>query len=172
MKTVLETERLALRRMTWEDEPTLAAFLQDPQVMYAWEHGFSQEEVKEWIEANLARYERDGHSYLAAVEKGSGDVAGVCGLIEETACGAQRLGVGYIFNKTYWGRGYATECARACVEHAFTALGAKEVTAQIRPENAPSRRVAERLGMTVETSFVKVYRGKEMPHLLYVLHRS
>ena len=139
--------------------------------MYAWEHGFSQEEVKEWIEANLARYERDGHSYLAAVEKASGDVAGVCGLIEETACGAQRLGVGYIFNKTYWGRGYATECARACVEHAFTALGAKEVTAQIRPENAPSRRVAERLGMTVEASFVKVYRGKEMPHLLYVLHR-
>lgn len=51
--------------------------------------------------------------------------------------------------------------------YAFDRLGAQKVIAEIRPENRPSRRVAERLGMWVEREFVKHYRGKEMPHLIY-----
>ena len=46
-----------------------------------------------------------------------------------------------------------------------------EVIAEIRPENKKSRRVAERLGMTISGSFVKTYKGKEMPHLIYVLKK-
>ena len=48
MKEVLRTERLILREMTWEDLPDLAQILQDPQVMYAYEHDFTDEDVKQW----------------------------------------------------------------------------------------------------------------------------
>ena len=81
------------------------------------------------------------------------------------------MGVAYIFNKARWGEGYATEAAQASVNYAFGALGAEEVIAEIRPENKKSRRVAERLGMTISGSFVKTYKGKEMPHFIYVLSK-
>ena len=82
------------------------------------------------------------------------------------------MGVAYIFNKACWGKGYATEAAQASVNHAFGALDAEEVIAEIRPENKKSRRVAERLGMAISGSFVKTYKGKEMPHLIYVITKE
>lgn len=98
-------------------------------------------------------------------------ILGVCGPLIETINGERRMGVAYIFNKTCWGKGYATEAAQASVNYAFGALGAEEVIAEIRPENKKSRCVAERLGMTISGSFVKNYKGKEMPHLIYVLKK-
>ena len=82
------------------------------------------------------------------------------------------MGVGYILGRNFWGRGYASEGAAACVDYAFDQLGAAEVIAEIRPENSASRRVAERLGMTARESFVKIYKGKEMPHLIYVITKE
>ena len=79
--------------------------------------------------------------------------------------------IGYWLGTPHWGKGYATEAAQASVNYAFGALGAEEVIAEIRPENKKSRRVAERLGMTISGSFVKTYKGKEMPHLIYVLNK-
>ena len=96
---------------------------------------------------------------------------GVCGPLIETINGERRMGVAYIFNKACWGKGYATEAAQASVNYGFGALGAEEVIAEIRPENKKSRRVAERLGMAINGSFVKTYKGKEMPHLIYVLSK-
>ena len=62
------------------------------------------------------------------------------------------------------GRGIATEAARACMNYAFIELGEDRVISLIRPENLPSRRVAERNGMAVEkeTDFLG------LPHLVYV----
>lgn len=54
-----------------------------------------------------------------------------------------------------WGHGYATEAAQAVLRDAFERLGAAEVIADIRPENAASIRVAERLGMRAEYEVVK-----------------
>ena len=78
----------------------------------------------------------------------------------------------YIFAKAYWGNGYAAEAAAACVSYAFDSISADEVIAEIRPENKKSRHVAERLGMTVRGSFVKTYKGKAMPHLIYALAKE
>ena len=163
----LQTDRLTLRAIEPRDSDAIAAIIGDPEVMYAWDHGFGAEEIRDWLERNRLRAEREGYGYRAVIETSSGNLIGVCGLLEEMADGERYLGVGYIFAKRYWGRGYATESARAIVDYAFKTLGAAAVTAQIRPENTPSRRVAEKLGMTVEKVFVKHYRGKEMPHLLY-----
>ncbi len=164
---ILETERLGLRKIRIDDYNDLCAILQDIDVMYAWEHAFSDQEVSAWMEECILRYDRDGYSYWAVIEKETGQFVGVSGLLAEHADDEEFVGVGYIYNKLYWHRGYAIEGASACVAYAFAELQLDEVTAQIRPENLPSRRVAEKLGMTVKKEFVKIYKRKEMVHLLY-----
>jgi [ribosomal protein S5]-alanine N-acetyltransferase len=72
-----------------------------------------------------------------------------------------------VFRKDQWGKGYATEAARACVEHAFS-VGEKEVIALIRPDNTPSVRVAERLGMKLEGSVF----WREFDHCIYKVERG
>ena len=139
--------------------------------LYLSESPFTDAEVAAWLTENLRRYKADGFSFYAAIEKCSGKFLGVCGPLIETINGERRMGVAYIFAKAYWGNGYAAEAAAACVNYAFDSLSADEVIAEIRPENKKSRRVAERLGMAISGSFVKTYKGKEMPHLIYILKK-
>ena len=164
---IFETQRLSLREIRADDYDDLCLFLQDIDVMYAWEHAFSDEEVVAWIEKNILRYKVDGYSYWAVIENTTKKLIGVSGVINEEADGENYVGVGYIFNKEYWGNGYAIEAASACVQYAFDILYVDEVTAQIRPENTPSIKVAEKLGMTIKKQFIKTYNGKSMAHLLY-----
>lgn len=172
MEFGLETKRMILRKIQKEDTEALQKILGDPQIMYAWEHGFTAEEVQNWIDENLRRYQEDGFSFLAAVEKQSGKFIGVMGPLKEEIEGKTYFGVAYIVDKQHWGKGYSAEGISACIEYVFTELGAEKVTAQIRPENIASRRVAEKLGMKQEGSFIRNYCGKEMPHLLYSLSKE
>ena len=172
MEWIIKTARLKLRRMTWADKEIISNILKDAQTMYAWEHGFSAQEVDEWIERNLTRYDKDGYSFWLAFDKYSGQFIGHIGLITENILQQDYLGIGYILDKKYWGQGYAIEAARACAKYAFEKLGKDKVIAQIRPNNLRSRSVAEKLGMQVEFEYSKVYQEKEMPHLVYVLHRE
>ena len=167
MQWIFKSERLGFRHITQEDAPALSAFLQDIDVMYAWEHAFSDDEVAQWIQKNLHRYTRDGFSYFAAVEKDTGKLIGAMGPLVEEAGPETHIGIAYILNKAYWHKGFAREGAEACVQYAFTTLHVPRITAQIRPDNRASRRVAEHLGMRVIGKFVKHYNGKDMPHLLY-----
>ena len=169
MDWIIETERLGLRQIKRADYEALCLILQDPEVMYAWEHGFSDEEVKDWIEENLRRYVHDGFSYYAAIEKERNCLIGVMGPLLEVTEGESHVGIGYILRKDVWRRGFALEGAAACVSYIWEKLGAPVVTAQIKTDNTASQKVAERLGMRIEKKFIKNYRGKERPHYLYCL---
>ena len=164
---VIETVRLGLRRLEESDSEALSSFLGDPEVMYAWEHGFSESEVREWIIKNKKRYDRDGFSYFAATCKETGRLIGAIGPLMEDIDGAWVPGVAYIIAKKYWGQGYATEGAAACIRYLFTQFGAEKVIASIRPDNAASLRVAGKLGMIVEGQHIKFVNGREVPHLIY-----
>ena len=59
MKQILQTRRLTLRELTIEDVGALRPILQDPLVMYAWEHAFTDAEIRAWIVTNQARYQGD-----------------------------------------------------------------------------------------------------------------
>ena len=165
----LHTERLSLREMTREDFPALCNTLQDIEVMYAWEHAFSEEEVSAWIERNLARYAEFGYGHWLVLDRATGECVGQAGLLPEEIEGEQQLGIGWILCRKHWGKGYAVEAARACVDHAFATLHAPQLIADIRPENTASIRVAEKLGMSAGGVFDKIYRNKVMPHRLYTL---
>jgi RimJ/RimL family protein N-acetyltransferase len=164
---ILQTSRLYMREIQKDDYSSICSILQDIDVMYAWEHAFSDEEVARWIDENIMRYKRDGYSYWAVMEKASDQLIGVTGLISEQADDENYVGVGYIYKKSYWGKGYAFEAASACVDYAFNILHLNEITAQIRPENKSSRKVAERLGMSIKKQFNKRYKNKDIPHYLY-----
>lgn len=167
-----ESERLFFRQMLFRDISELNKMLQDADVMYAWEHAFTDDEVQSWLDRRISSYQNGRYDYLLAVQKTTGDVIGQIGLLDEEIEGEHYAGLGYILKKEYWHQGYATEGAEAMLEYAFSKLGMREVIATIRPENYPSRKVAERIGMKEEGIFIKKYKGKEMPHLIYRIKRK
>ncbi|MGE7624159.1 GNAT family N-acetyltransferase [Viridibacillus sp. NPDC096237] len=142
-------------------------FFQDIEVMYAWGHAFSDGEVLEWIEKNLIRYDQDGFSYFAAIEKETGEFIGVIGPMIDTIEGISYIEIAYILDKAFWGKGYAVEGAKACLDYAFNELEADKVIAQIRPDNLASSKVAEKIGMEIEGEYMKHYRGRDILHLIY-----
>ncbi|MDE7390580.1 MAG: GNAT family N-acetyltransferase [Lachnospiraceae bacterium] len=73
---------------------------------------------------------------------------------------------------TIWYNGYATEAAKACKKYAFEVLGVEEVFSIIRDNNIASQNVAKRNGMTYVESFVKHYRGIDMPHYVFSVKRA
>ena len=169
---ILKTERLLLREMTQDDLPALQGILQDEETMYAYNGAFDEAETQAWLDRQLSRYAQFGFGLWAVVLKESGGMIGQCGLTMQPWRGDEVLEVGYLFNRAFWHHGYATEAARGCMEYAFDRLGAREVCSIIRETNLPSRRVAERNGMTVRDTWVKHYRGIDMTHVRYCAVRA
>ncbi len=157
--------------MTPDDLPSLKAILQDAETMTAYEGPFDDGMVDDWLQHMLTRYREDGFGLWAVVLRQTGRMIGQCGPTRQRILGEDVVEVGYLFNRSYWHHGYATEAAGACRDHAFTALGRDRVYAQVRDTNLASMNVAIRLGMTVRGRFVKHYRGVDMPHLAFAVDR-
>ena len=164
---ILETNRLVLREMTQEDFPALAKILMDEDVMYAYEGAFTKEEVQDWLDRQIVRYQEYGFGLWAVVLKETGVMIGQCGVTMQDYNDGKIMEVGYLFQKEYWHQGYASEAAIACKEYAFDKLGATEIYSIIRDTNRASQNVAKRNGMTCVAEFIKHYRGIDMPHVLY-----
>lgn len=168
---IFETDRLYLREMTEEDFGGLCKMLKDDEVMYAYNGAFSNSEVQEWLDRQLARYEKYGFGLWAVILKESGEMIGQCGLTMQPWKEEEVLEVGYLFERSHWHKGYATEAAMACKQYAFDVLQAKDVCSIIRDINTASQQVAVRNGMTIEDTWTKHYRGVDMPHYRYVVRR-
>lgn len=165
----LKTERLILRYITQNDFEALKSILQDSDVMYAWEYAFTDTDVQKWIDKNLEKYAAYNLGYFILHEKMSNTVIGQAALMPDSIEGIQYYEIGYILKKEFWHRGYATEAANALKDYAFHVLHLKEVIFEIRPQNLPSRKVAERLNAKISGEFIKNVRGIKMPHLIYTL---
>jgi [ribosomal protein S5]-alanine N-acetyltransferase len=165
---VLETERLILRYLTLDDVDAVFAVIGDPETMKFYPQEFSRDDAARWVTRSQERYRSDGFGLFAVALKADGEVIGNCGVVRQNIEGESLLEVGYHFRRDHWGRGYATEAARACMTYAFGDLKADKVVSLILPENQPSRRVAERNGMTVERQVI--FHG--LPHLMYAMRRE
>lgn len=146
---ILETARLALREMTPADLDFVAAMLADPEVMRFYPKTYTRAEAQEWLERQRMRYERDGHALWLVTDKESGAPVGQVGLVTQTIQGESIPEIGYLIDRRYWRRGYASEAALGTRAHAFGARGYPRVISLIRPENTPSQGVARKLGMTI-----------------------
>lgn len=168
---ILETDRLILRELSLLDKENLSQILQDKDVMYAYEHAFSDSEVDIWLNNQLRRYKEDGFGLWAVVLKDTDDLIGQCGLTVQKIGEKEVVEVGYLFKKAYWHKGYATEAAIACKNYAFNTLDIDEVYSIIRDNNMPSINVAKRNGMTIKGVFTKHYYGMDMPHLIFSVNK-
>ncbi|MGL5175767.1 MAG: GNAT family N-acetyltransferase [Cetobacterium sp.] len=164
---IVESERLKFRKIVDMDFNKIHKILKDEEIMYAWGHGFSEDETREWIEKNKIRYKNEGFSYFSVIQKNTGDFIGVMGPLIEEIGGEKNVGVAYIIDKKYWGNGYATEAVKVFIDYAFNILKVNKVIAQIRPENIKSSKVAQRVGMKLEGEFIKIYKEEEMLHYIY-----
>lgn len=168
---ILETDRLILRELCLLDKENLSLILQDKDVMYAYEHAFSDSEVDTWLNNQLRRYKEDGFGLWAVVLKDTDELIGQCGLTVQNIGEKEVVEIGYLFNKAYWHNGYATESAIACKNYAFNTLDIDEVYSIIRDNNMPSINVAKRNGMTIKGEFIKHYYGMNMPHLIFSVNK-
>jgi RimJ/RimL family protein N-acetyltransferase len=101
------------------------------------------------------------------VLKASGELIGDCGIIRQHVDDEYLYEIGYHLRRDHWKQGLATEAAIACRDWAFANLKVNRLISLIRPENLPSRRVAERNGMTI---WKKVeWRG--LRHYVYAVER-
>ena len=80
--TIMETERLVIRKITRKDTGALLALMGKSEVMYAWEHGFDKKEVRQWVNRQFSRYRKDGYGYFALVLKDGGKLIGQAGLMK------------------------------------------------------------------------------------------
>lgn len=146
----IRTRRLVLRELTQSDFDALFRILADPVVMEHYDSVADEAETRRWLDGIRKGYERDGHSFWAVVLPDAGEMIGICGLLAQPFEGKVYQEVGYLLAKRWWGRGYATEAARAVRDAGFERFGYDHLISVIEPANAPSVRVAERIGMTLE----------------------
>jgi ribosomal-protein-alanine N-acetyltransferase len=165
---ILETPRLILREFRQDDVNALALILSDSETMRFYPAPFDRVGVEDWISRNLRRYREQGHGLWAIILKSSGELVGDCGLTVQEVEGTSEIEIGYHVRRDLWGQGLATEAARACRDLGFARLPAERLISLIRPENLPSRRVAEKNGMTVW----KELNWRGLPHLVYAIRRE
>lgn len=168
---ILETERLYLREMNQGDFKSLCRILQDEKTMYAYEGAFCDSEVQEWLDRQIDRYHKWNFGLWAVILRDTDEMIGQCGLTMQPWKEEVVLEIGYLFERKYWHKGYATEAAIACKKYAFEVLNANEVCSIIRDANIASQNVAIRNGMIMMDTWVKNYRGVDMLHYRFVANR-
>lgn len=166
--TILETPRLRLREFTVLDVNALALILSDPETMRYYPAPYDRAGVERWIERNRKRYREDGVGLWAMELNETAELIGDCGIAAQEVEGERIHEIGYHLRRDLWGRGLATEAAIACRDWGFAHLKAERLISLIRPENVPSRRVAERAGMTIW----KEIEWRGMLHCVYSMQRE
>lgn len=143
---VLETERLWMRRFMEEDAEGIFALNSDDRVMRYTGAPLMQNisQASEFI-ANYKEYDLYGYGSWACIEKATGNFIGAFGLRYIPQKSA--TGMGGLFLPQFWGKGYATEVAQACLNYGFEKLGLDEIIALAAEDNKASVTVMKRLGM-------------------------
>lgn len=148
---VLETDRLALRRLTVDDAPFVLELVNDP----AWLEFIGDKGVRTLDDAHdyirkgpIDMYERLGFGmYLVELRECSTPI-GMCGLIKRE--GLEDVDIGYAFLPGFRGNGYAYEAASAVLAYGNGVLGLQRIVAITTPGNASSIRLLEKMGLKLE----------------------
>jgi RimJ/RimL family protein N-acetyltransferase len=154
----LTTTRQTLRPLHPDDAGSMFALNGDPDVMRYLPDGpyASVDAARAFLVRYQDVYRADGFARWAAVETATGTWLGWCGLRRMPE---GEVDVGYRYLKSAWGRGFATEAARASLEYGFATLGLERIIARAEPANTASIRVLAKIGMRFERR--ETYMGRE-----------
>jgi ribosomal-protein-alanine N-acetyltransferase len=148
--TDLRTDRLILRHWRPEDRAPFAALNDDPAVMKHFPNHLTRAQSDAMVDRITTFLDEQGWGLWAIEVAETGEFIGFTGLCVPRfeAAFTPCVEVGWRLARSSWGRGYATEAARASVAHGFGPLGLDEIVAMVVPDNARSQGVMSKLGMT------------------------
>lgn len=155
--TILTTPRLLLRPFGDGDAEAHARLYDDPEVTRwlgdgPWLGAAARARSRATLERFAQGWAAHGWGVWAVTDRATGEVLGQCGLkpLRLEPDGPTEVEVLYALERRHWGRGLASEAARAALDHGFGALALPRIIAVARPDNRASRAVLEKLGLRYE----------------------
>ena len=156
MSYLFTTPRLGFRKWSHEDLPAFAKLCADPEVMRYFLKPLTTDETHQLINRFIDQDEKYGYCYWAVEIKESRAFIGFIGLAYQsyesyfTPC----VDIGWRLKRKAWGKGYATEGAKAALQYGFEKLGIKEVFSVTTHNNRPSENVMKKIGMERKKDFI------------------
>jgi [ribosomal protein S5]-alanine N-acetyltransferase len=154
---ILETSRLILRPFREEDIERFAELMANRDFMRFSLGPYTREQTQGLLQKFFSWTQAGLPSQFAVIFRRNNELIGYCGFLHQEVDGKSEIEIGYRLHPDYWNRGLASEAAQAVRDHAFRELTLPKVISLIHPDNAPSRRVAEKNGMKIERE--TVFRG-------------
>ena len=155
---ILETPRLIIRYFSIRDLEALVPILGDAKVMEFSIIGVhDKKQIRQFIEQRLLSYLTSGFGLYALIHKQDRELIGYCGFFVQKVGDRQEVEIGYRLASKYWGRGLATEAARAIYQYGRERFNFKRFICLIEPANSRSIRVAQKLEMKYEKNII--YHG-------------
>lgn len=166
---VLRTERLLLREFADRDAPGFFALNADPEVLrYTGDAPFATEADALALIRGYHWYTTHGYGRWTMERLADGEQLGWCGLRLQPE---GQVDLGYRLHRRFWGQGYATEAAIACVELGFTRFGLTEIIGRVDPANAASVRVLEKAGLCFWKSVPDLHNGASGRSDIYLVRK-
>ncbi len=173
----IQTERLGLRNWKETDLKAMIALNQDPKVMQFFPSMSDETQTLEYIKRMQAQFAKTNYCYFAAEILDTQEFIGFIGIMyqdyeaEFTPC----VDIGWRLKQGAWGKGYATEGAKACLDYAFNDLKLETIYSVAPLVNSPSISVMKKIGMSLSTTFkypkLGDFRDLETC-VLYVIHNT
>jgi [ribosomal protein S5]-alanine N-acetyltransferase len=164
----LETSRLILRPFRQQDVDPMAKLFANPDFMrFSLGIFTKRKQTVAFIDKVIGWNCAGTPSQFAVLPRGEDAIIGYCGFFHHAEVPGE-IEIGYRLHPDYWNRGLITEAARAVRDHGFRDRKLSRVISLVHPENIPSRRVAEKNGMTIEKQIT--FRG--FPTLMYAMSRE
>ncbi len=154
-KYIIKTERLGLRNWIDSDLDPFIAMSRDKEVMYYFSKLLSEQESEDFIYRMQDHFKNPGFCYFAVDLLETNEFLGFTGILhqtfesEYTPC----VDIGWRLKKAAWGKGYATEAAKACLEEAFTKFNINEIYSFAPEKNINSEAVMKKIGMNFIDTF-------------------
>jgi RimJ/RimL family protein N-acetyltransferase len=160
---IAETERLVLRELSPDDAVFFCELLNDP----SWLRNIGDRNVRTGQDAEqyiqdkiIGPYKSLGFGMYLAELKNGGEPIGLCGLVKRDSLPDPDLG--FALHPRFWNRGYGFEASSAVMSYARTALSMSKVLAIVKPDNASSIKLLERLGFCQQGVYHPPSGGTEL----------
>lgn len=164
----MQTERLTLSPWRESDWLSLKPVATDPEVMRYINDGspWPDDRIQEFVQRQITCFRERGYCMWKLTEPHTGQMIGFCGL--QPLANTPDIEIGWWLARSHWGRGLATEAARAALRDGLERVGLQRVIAVAHPDNRASRHVMEKLGMRYERDT----QHKGIGVVLYSIHAS
>lgn len=155
-KYLFTSERLGFRAWNDDDLEEFAKLNADPDVMEHFPNILRFEESEDFLKRLHLHFQKYGYQYFAVEILENAELIGFIGMAHQTYDSefTPNTDLGWRLKKSAWGKGYATEGAKRCIEYAFNELGLEKLIATCTENNIKSEKVMQKIGMKKKGNFL------------------